>query len=168
MLSTTYHQYARKQVHETANRLRDNLRVEQHVIADLANALYHGVFRPCQMATVFVKCYPAVPFVLGVANAVAAEYGAVTGEDMGLTEEHVSGPNALLLHAVQQQEEKEQAQPLPQPQQLIIQPKIEPESLEAARAAVDLIEHAAVHSPPQPAYSPPQQPPASPQQQPSS
>lgn len=56
-------------------KLRDNLRAEQHVVLEFAVAVFRGVFRGRQMATLLVKCYPAVPDALGIASALASEIG---------------------------------------------------------------------------------------------
>ena len=48
------------QAHEAVIKLRDNLRAEQHVVLEFAIAVFRGVFRPHQMATLLVKCFPAV------------------------------------------------------------------------------------------------------------
>eukprot|EP00198_Chlamydomonas_reinhardtii_P008805 XP_001698142.1 predicted protein [Chlamydomonas reinhardtii] len=61
--------------HEAVSKLRDNLRSEQHVVLEFAIAVFRGVFRPQQMATLLVRCYPAVPDALGIASALAAELG---------------------------------------------------------------------------------------------
>lgn len=61
--------------HEAVIKLRDNLRAEQHVVLEFAIAVFRGVFRPRQMATLLVKCYPAVPDALGIASALASELG---------------------------------------------------------------------------------------------
>ncbi|GAX79845.1 hypothetical protein CEUSTIGMA_g7285.t1 [Chlamydomonas eustigma] len=61
--------------HEAVIKLRDNLRAEQHVVLEFAVAVFRGVFKPWQMATLLVKCYPAVPDALGIASALAVELG---------------------------------------------------------------------------------------------
>ena len=61
--------------HEAVLKLRDNLRSEQHVVLEFAIAVFRGVFKPWQMATLLVKCYPAVPDALGIASALAVELG---------------------------------------------------------------------------------------------
>ena len=63
------------QAHEAVLKLRDNLRAEQHVVLEFAIAVFRGVFKPWQMATLLVKCYPAVPDALGIASALAVELG---------------------------------------------------------------------------------------------
>jgi hypothetical protein len=63
------------QAHEAVIKLRDNLRAEQHVVLEFAVAVFRGVFKPWQMATLLVKCYPAVPDALGIASALAVELG---------------------------------------------------------------------------------------------
>ncbi len=45
------------------------------MVLEFAIAVFRGVFRPRQMATLLVKCYPAVPDALGIASALAAELG---------------------------------------------------------------------------------------------
>ena len=42
---------------------------------EFAIAVFRGVFKPWQMATLLVKCYPAVPDALGIASALASELG---------------------------------------------------------------------------------------------
>lgn len=61
--------------HEAVIKLRENLRAEQHVMMEFAMALFRGVFKPHQMATVLVQAYPAVPDALGIASAMALEIG---------------------------------------------------------------------------------------------
>ncbi|KAG1676960.1 hypothetical protein FOA52_014836 [Chlamydomonas sp. UWO 241] len=61
--------------HEAVMKLRDNLRAEQHVVLEFAMAFFRGVFKPWQMATLLVKCYPVVPDALGIASALSAELG---------------------------------------------------------------------------------------------
>nr|QKY14967.1 predicted protein [Polytomella parva] len=61
--------------HEAVSKLRDNLRAEQHIVLEFAIAVFRGVFKPRQMATLLVKCYPAVPDALGIATALASELG---------------------------------------------------------------------------------------------
>ena len=63
------------QAHEAVIKLRDNLRAEQHVVLEFAIAVFRGVFLPKQMATLLVKCYPAVPDALGIASALAMDLG---------------------------------------------------------------------------------------------
>ena len=71
--------------HDAVIKLRDNLRTEQHVVLEFAIAVFRGVFSPWQMASLLVKCFPAVPDALGIASALTFELGEPEPQSRQLT-----------------------------------------------------------------------------------